>query len=787
MAISTKTQHAKSQYLEATKYFVSSIGFILGFRRVYRVEIVLTIIGIVAFVISYIFVWGVSAYTFVITSIALLSPAIFQYMQYRRKIKFAKVTGAQIRIPPPTIPLFTILVSTVLAGLLPPLLFVAVLNTLFIEDITIFLSEIDIVRLRRSISILIEPITKRELLTLSVSSLGTALLSFYITSNPMVFIYPVISYIMLIYSLILVPSEYRVSEIKGASLLEEFSRRVPFLYFIFIKYYGSQNSVKLGREAGMIGASYYTFIKRMAGLFTLVLYSSLAVTPVLYIFLGNYAFATPLLVAISMFYAPRLIFIFKRNNRASKISRNLLLILTYLASMASVAEDFTASMQNLKFTPALAKMFGMEREVDIYLNIYRAKPSTETALSDYADTIPEDFYRDTVRTIKDVVENEGYGAVFRTLINRLRDFTTRYINRISTSYENIGSNVISVIILIETALPIMLFLSNPTMMPTLMLIGGIMSAMVISAIATSTLPDLPSEFIHSKQRYRKGALVFVFTSTFLTILEYFLLPNLLYILIFLNIVPAFFMTLYYVSLEDMALNNELLSKFPDLLMLFSLAMQQINNVEQALKDVSALTTFTARIRKALQRLSDIFRFLPIERLSYKGPYWYKYFMFLASISAKYGTTPRELYKAVSEFMSEFKKFFVVVSGFGRSMLFLTFIALIVMNIEIIIVTNFLELISSLGLEQAIAQFGMQSPLPTLSPEQLESMKLFSYVSLLITSIANGVSVAKAISGTFRDGKWILIMFVAELILLYIGITTSYGIQFVTGTTTRAKP
>ena len=776
MASSTKP-HVKSPYVEAAKYLGKSISFILGFRRAYKVEVVLTVLGIVAFVVSFFFTWGPSVYTFAITALLLLSPAVFQYIQYRKRVKIAKATGVKVPVPPPTIPLFTIVASATLAVLMPPLVVIAIINTFFIEDITVFLAEVDVVKLKRSISIILEPIARQELATLFATTLGSALLAFYVTRNPMVFIYPVISYIMLVYSVIFVPPEYRASEVKGASLLEEFSRRMPFLYFIFMKYYSSQNLIRLGKEAGMVGASYYTFIKRMAGLFTLGIYSSLAVTPLLYIVVGNYAFFAPFVAALIMFYIPRLIFAFKRSSRAGKISRNLMLILSYLASMASVAEDFTASMQNLKFTPALAKMFGMEQEVDIYLNIYRVKASTEVALDDYADTIPEDFYRDTIRTIKDVVENEGYGAVFRTLITRLRDFTTRYINRISASYENIGSNVISVIILMETAVPIMLFLSSPTMMPTLMLIGGIMSAVVVSAVATATLPDLPSEFVHSKRRYRRGALVFALTASLLTVLEYLLLPNLLHILIFLNIVPAFFTTLYYVSLEDMTLNNDYLNKFPDLLLLFNSVMQRYNNVERALLDLSNQETFTQRMRASFQRLASIFAILPAERLTYRGPYWYKYFLFLSSISAKYGTTPRELYKSISEFMGEFKKFFNMVTNFGRSILFMTFIALIVMNVEVIIVINFLEMMSQLGLEKALAQFGMQSPMPTLTQTELENMKLFSYVALLVTSIANGIGVAKAISGTYRDGKWVLIMFIAELIILYIGITTSYGIRF----------
>ena len=771
----------KPQYVDVVKDLAKNIGFILGFRRNYKVENLLTLLAIVAFVISYFYVWGNSIYTAIVTGAILLGPATLQYLNYRRRVMYLP-KEMRTRVPPPSVPLFTIIVSTVLSGFLPPLIIVAIINTTFIEDVTVFLSEVDVVKMKRELKILFEPIAKRELFVLFASTTVSAIVAYIVSHNLLVFVYPAIAYIMLVYSLILVPPEYRPPEARTPNILEEISRRVPFLFFLFMQYYQAPSRIRLGKEAGMVGASYYTFIRKMAGLFTLSLYTSLAVTPLLYIFIGNIAFATPVVIALLMFFVPQISFTFKRNSRASKINRNLMLILSYLAAMASVAEDFTSAMQNLKFTPALAKMFGLEEEANIYLNIYRAKNTPDVAMEDYADTIPDDFYRDTVRAIKDISENEGYGAVFRALVARLRDYTTRHIDRVATTFESIGSNIISVIILLETTIPIMLFLSNPTLMPIMMLLGGILSAFMISAIASMTLPDLPSEFIHTKPRYRRGALIFVLTATFLTVLESVLLPDLLKVLVPLNVVPAFFATLWYVSYEDMALNNDFLNKFPDLLILFSSSMIRQNNVEKALLDLSQQGTFSRRMRNTFQKLANIFAVLTAERLSYKGPYWYKYFMFLASISAKYGTTPRELYKTISDFMLEYKKFFSMVSSFGRSILFMTFIALVVMNVEIVITVNFLHVMSSLQISKVTSQFGMQTPLPELTPEQLSQMEFMSYLALLVTAIMNGVAVSKTITGTFRDGKWVLIMYVAQILLLYFGITTSFGIKFGVGQT-----
>jgi len=766
----------RKTYVEVLKRVAKNIIFILGVRPAYQFELILTGIAVATFVISYIVLGYLIPQTIslFVTAIILVSPAIIQWYNYRRKLKIVDREEAS-KIPPPAVPLITVIASATISTFAPILTFVAILNALFIEDIATFLSAVDVESVKRDVRILIEPLTRRELVVLQAITIGSALLSYATTGSLIVFIYPVISYIMILYSIIYIPPEYRAAPKEGG-LLEEIGRRIPFLYFLYIWYYSRPSTMRYGKEAGYIGNSYTIFVRRMAGVFTLGIYVSLAVSPLLFIVIGNFALILPIFVTVAMFFLPMFVFVQKRSARSSKINRNLLLILSYLASMASVAEDFTNAMQNLKHMPELAKLFGLDNEARIYLNIYSIRGSTELALEDYAETIPNDFYRDTIRTIRDLLEHEGYGAVFRSLVNRLRDYTLRHIDRIASSFESIASNVISVIILLETAVPIILFISDPMMMPMMMLMAGVLSAFMIVAITSMALPDLPSEFVNSKPRYRRGATVFAAVASALAVAEYILVPDMLSILIPLNIVPAFFTAFHYVSKFDMDLNNDFLNKFPDLLVLFSSSMIIHNSVSKALLDLSMQETFTSRMRRTFQRLANIFEYVSIERISYRGPYWYKYFMFMASIASRYGTTPRELYKAISDFMLEFKKFFNTVQNFGRSALFLTLLAIAVMNIEYTISIGFMEVMSKAGLGQAVSQLGAQSPFPILTLDEIAQLKLLSYISLIVVAVANGIAIAKAYSGTIRDGKWVLIFFLIQILLIYIGRTTSFGIQ-----------
>jgi len=740
--------------------------FVLGFRPVYRLEIFFSVVGLIAFMVSILFLGPI--YAAAASAIPLALPAILQIKMYRERY---------VRMP--TVPLFSVIASAVAAAFDPFLLPVALLNAALIEDITVFFRYVDIVRVKHVLHLLVLPITRRELSLLVAISTLCGIVAYVLTWNVCTLVYPAISYALLAYSVITMPETLWREEVERRSIFEEIARRIPILNVLVIKLYRAPSIERVGREAGLIGLAYDRFIHYVAGIFAFTVYVMVVVAPILFIFIGNLTFPLIVAVILTTLFTPYVILQVKRSSRRGKIERNIPLILSYLASMKSVAESFTNAMLQLKLRPALAKLFALKDEVKIYLNIYTASSEIESiALRKYAETIPSDYLRDTIRTMQDIEENEGVGAAFRSLVERLRDYVGRYITGISTRFQTITSNVISVTVYVESILPIIMFLSAPRMLPFTILMAGLLAVLIISGVTMTTLPDLPSEYVHAKKRYRYGAVLSAVVALMLTVIEMKLVPGMLPYVIPLNIPVAVAVAVWYASQEDMALNKEFLEKFSDILILFSSSMSRVNNVEFALLEMAQQSAFSRRLREKFKQLASLFRTITIEKIPYKGVYWYKYFMFMVSLSASYGTTPRHLYKAISDFMLEFKRFFNMVSSFGRSIVFLTLVGLFVMTLEVNVATIFLSSMSGIKMVGGGLASGIVSTvttfIPKLSPHEAEQIAKLSYAALLVVAIMNGWIVGKALSGTYRDAKWVAILFTVELLLIYVAMTTSFG-------------
>jgi len=753
---------ASPAWAKTVKPAVRNLAFILGFRPDYRLENLLATVGAFTALLSF-SLDAVNGVTLLLSGALLLSPLLLQYNMVRKGVRRSIA-----------VPLYVVVVSAIPALLMPPLAIPAFINALFVEDFTVFIT-VDVVTIKRTTRVLLYPVAKRELSVLVTVATASALVSYSLTGSPLVFIYPAIAYVMILYSLIIVPPEYR-PEVRRSSILDEMSRRIALLYYLFTRVYKSPRMRRYAKEAGMFGHNYDVFLRRLGGLFALGIYFSLALSPLLSVVLGPAAYATPLVVASMLFATPYLVLWQKRRGRRGKIQRNMVLILSYFASMKAVSESFTNMMLYLRDNRNLARLFGLEREADIYHQIYLVKGVESVAVREYADTIPDDFYRDTVRTMQDIEENEGTGAVFRMLVARLRDYTGRFIDRTRSTFENISGNVISVIMLVETALPMIMFLVNPQIMPVLMLMGGILSAVVAYGVAASTLPDLPTEFVRAKRRFRRAGAVFALTAAGLVAVERVLTPQLLSYEVVLNVPVALAVALWYASAEDIYINRALFEKFADLLVLFTSALSRYNSVERAFLELSEQPTFPARLREEFKRLARVFTHVNVYRLQYRGPYWYKFLMFLASISAVYGVTPRELYKVISGFVLEFKRFYGLVRSFGLVILFMVLLAQAIMTVEVVITVQMLHVISTMDVGAASA-FGITIPLPILSPDELSRLETLSYVGLLMVAVANGFGVSKVLSGTVRDGRYVLLLYLVAILLIFTGKSTGFGIPF----------
>ncbi len=739
---------------------LGNIAFILGVRPGYQLENLLATMALIEFVLGYM-VLGPTLPIVAVAAGFLLSPVILQWHMKR--------TG---RIDAITIPLYTVLVSTIVSMMYPPLLIPTIINAIFVEDFTIYFT-IDVVKVKRTLRVLIVPIQKRELIILVGISTASALIAFYITGSLWTITYALISYAMIAYSVILVPIEYQALPYRAPSFLEEVSRRIFVLYLLFVKIYYRPGIRRLGEYAGMIGYQYERFTRRMAGAFTLSIYIGLAIAPLASLFIGWSAYLLPVIFASTALLSPYLILTIRRSSRSGKITRNLLLILSYIASMKAVAESLTNMMLNLKTNINLAKLFGLEGEAKLFSAYHNIDEAT--AEERYTNSIPEDFLRDTIRTMLDIEQNEGVGAAFRSVVNRLRDYTSRFIDRVTASFETMASNTISVAILVQTVLPILMFLFSPMLVPIVLLVGAIISVALITSISMHTLPDLPSEYVHTRPRWRRASLIFALTASALTIVEAVLAKEILLFLIPLNAVVAFITAFWYVSHYDLTLNDMFLDKFSDLLVLFNSSLARTNSVEQSMLELSQHEAFPKPMKEQFHRLANMFSVVNVQRITYRGPYWVKYFTFLSSIAAQYGVTPRELYKVISNFMLEFKRFFNTVRNFGRTLLFMIFISLGILNVEIIIASQFLKAFSKLQEIGGVGGAGVTLPFPVYPEETINFVVNLSYVTLFVLAILNGLALAKATTGTIRNGKYVLILFTAQLLLMYIGRTTGFGI------------
>jgi len=754
--------------LAAVKSRVQTLASVLGFRPDYVLDNVLVAAGALLSVASWLLGLGLSGMVAsgLVLGLPLFLAALSRLRYTKRIVQF---------------PLSVVIMSTVAALFNPPLIVVALIYSMLIEDFSVFLS-FDVVRVaKRTARLLIAPISRKETLVVILVTTVSGVVSYLVTSSPVSLLYPVISYGMIAYSVIIRPPEYMPKDVK-VSLLEELSRRAAVLQYLFNKIYMSQGMRRLAKQAGMFGYDYIAFIKKMTGVFTLSVYVSLAAAPLLSILVGDAAYLLPLVAFAVFLAAPYIVLSNRKRSRSGKVARNTILIISYMAAMKSVAESFTNMMMLLKNNPNLAKLFGMEDEANLYYKIYISKRDEHLAEHEYADTIPDDFFRDTVRSMIDIEENEGIGAAFRMLVNRLREYTGRYIDRVSNVFNNVASNMISVALLFQTTLPAVLLTSNPGIIPLVILAGGVMSAAIAYSIASATLPELPTEFTHTKRRLRMAAVVFSVVGAGLLVAERVLLPEYLLYEGVLNIPVALGVAMYYASYEDLYINNKLLEKFSDLLTLFTSSLARHGSVEHAFMELSEQATFPPRLRKLFRDMARMFKLHSIQRLDYKGPYWYKYLLFLSSLTVIYGTTPRELYKAISSFMLEFKRFINSVRSFGSTVIVLVLVGLLIMTIEFDFAAQFASFGSTINkqIRSSSSVLGVQQSLPSLSPAELKVFEVEGVSALLGVAILNGLAVGRVMSGTLRDGRFALLFYVAELLLLFVAAKTHFGIVLAPG-------
>lgn len=746
----------------------SRLALVLGIHRHYQVDLLFSTSALLIAALGVALLPG-SLAPGISSALLLATPALVKLWWYVQKLRLMP-PRERYRVPRPTVPLYTVIISAVVSGFYPIALPVAALNAAFVEDITAHLTEAEIARIRRGVNATIEPLRRREaLLILSASTLPALIAAPRI--GPIAFIYPTISYVMMVYSILVTPPEAQARP-ERPSLREYVSWTIPLLPYLYIMLYRRRRLEQAAREAGLVGGDYFVMVARWAGRFAVATYLSLTLLPVFHLLAQETSptlLLLPLIPPAATLLIPLTLISVRRRARASSLSRNLLIILTYLAAMYSVSETFKNAMLNLRYNPSLAKLFAMEREYRLFLAILRVVRDEGKAMDEYADTVPNELYRDTVRTAKDLQEMEGPTAVFKSLVERLRDYAYRHVDRVASQFRDQGRAIMSTIVIGEVLAPVIVMVAAPELTPLVVLAAAVATSMLIVTIAASVYPDMPSEYLYLKRRMRYAAAVFGSVGPFTTLALTFLLPQAdTMMVVASSFLATLALSVYVAARRDLAINWFMLERMSDILTLFSNAMARYNSVPKSLRELAYSTGTPPLLREEFLRLARVYESAGSSaRIVYVGPFWLKYFHFLAGLGARYGVTPRDLYRAISDFMIDYRKFFIEVRNFGRTLLVITILGLVLMTGEVSVMLQFMREISESGIEEAAREAGFALPIDVPDVEELERVSASVQGALLLAAVFAGLPLGKLFSGTVLDGRWPFLLLVVEALAVRV--------------------
>jgi len=730
---------------------------ILGIRNRYRVEILLLTVSLVTTLAASLV--ADMLITVVIGSATLAIPVIYQYVQVRQGVR------DEIRLP-----FYAVVVAAIEALIAPPLAVAGVILALLSEDITPyfqFVTEEVVAEARR---VMFEPLRRRELAIIVLSVAAAAVASYYVTKSPIVFAYPIISYILIVYSIVIAP-DVALSRERAPSIIEELSRRLIALRAGFLRIYSTRKLRTLGKEAGFYGVDYETYISKASAIFALATYVSLLAGAIAYPTLGISSLLIPLFAVIVAGTVPALGLAVKKSSRASTLNRNILMILVYITALKSVAETFTNIMYYAKTRPQLAKVFGILREAQIYYRIYLSTGIEQVALQEYLDGVPHDFYRDTLRTAAGAEEAVGPTTAYKRLLMAVRDYSGRWIDAVRNRLEKYGDASLGVAAIINGLGPVMVGLNTLHMLPLYVLIFGIISLVMAGLVSVGILPDLPSEYIHAKRRYRWGAVVFAVTGALLATATFVLLPEAIRGMALLATIPAAFgAASWYVVRYDRMINEKFLDKLSDIMILFASSVARHGSVPRALLELSESPSLHRLVRNEMRKLARIFKYYNVENINYRGPYWYKFFLFMATIAATYGSVPRDLYEAVSRFSLEFKRLISNVKSTGWMVLILmqiSFSIALFMSLFFLAAGNMMSEARA-GVDTGAGLLGqIVSTLPSYTPDALAAIAAQIVTVILLLSTAAAFLAGRLIYGTARDGRFAPVLFLLNLVLVRV--------------------
>lgn len=750
------------------------ILYLIGFRPGYRGDLLLAALGLILTVTGTTTAGMLPGFL-----PSLVTAAIIMYHRGKILDPSSPLRGYIKAIRVGAIPI-GVVVPYVIASFYNPLAAIpVVLLGLAMEDVWSLLDRFDLypaATVRRYTLIALYPVRRRELLAIILAVSIPSLIAYAVTRLELLLVYPLLAYLMIIYSVVLLP-EYVATTPSGPSALDELAARLPTLRFIYVTFFARKRMRDLGRKAGYVRGRYDLFISKMATYFAASVYLSLVVTPLLYTILRNpVILIIPFLIAAIMLLAPVVIFTSKRGSRARNIALRLPLITSYFAAMLAAGESITSAMERILENRGLGKMFGLTDESRIYMEYYSVIHSEEEAVERYTESVPEDRYRYLLKTIETILTREGSGAAFDAAVRRLRDITLSAIDNARSIVNDVVMPMVAVLVIPVVFVPFAAAFTEFTLLPvaigiTALLLGGFMYLTL-----ASTIPELPSEYPNYKPRLRRGTVIFVLTGIILTLLTAKLQPDIILYAFPALVIAAAAAASSYAVRYDISLNEEIMSKLPDILVAFASGIARTGSVEVTLDEISATLDLTPRLRKTLTTIASIFASNP-DRINYNGVFWYKYLLFVLSVASTHGIAPVKLFSAISEFVNEYKRFIATINASFRSLRIIFILSMILLATSVGIVVGYIEAFQPVLEYTAQAPTTIVLPVPAVQPEELESVMTYSKAALIYSAVIFGVVASS--TNTLRDAKWVTIFVVMAILLT---VVADYTRTFITGAT-----
>lgn len=454
-------------------------------------------------------------------------------------------------------------------------------------------------RLRRSVDETLRDIRFYILLLVGGSIYFYAYL---LTGEGLFLLYPPALLILFVYSRY--SAVYTPPESVGRMGRRIYSVAYPFHIFseLLIRLYNSEAMLRLGREAGY-GVAYNVLLQRYATIYPALILLVVSTAPLIYIVAGAIPLIILLALVLSYPIMLRLYLSLRRGVRKSRIFNNLTSILFFHILATGVGWSFSEQMRRVYSEDWISKFLPLRGEAEIYLEMEKIRGGMYQAMEGYASTLPEENYRDIVYSWAGLEFDWGSEQVFKMLQDRFTRFVEglRYI--FMKRLDAVVEPLINVALLTSVVLPTMLMITQPALIPQIILLGAFVVAVMGYAVVGLYSPTMEGNYLYVARRRRMGFAIFIVASLLLNILLPTYFPRYTAGLIVMNLVLASALAVRYMFAPDMEVETTLRGKLYDIALNISGLVAMGRPVPDALYEVSQYPSTPQSLSEPLRRLA----------------------------------------------------------------------------------------------------------------------------------------------------------------------------------------